>query len=143
MFKDGTYKVVVNLCEYEKCENERLRLLLHYIKTNAARDDLTRRIDDMVNSNAYQQNALEEFFHFSAIDQDRAREIRKEVREEALTEGRNEGIAQGIAQGASEQKIEIARNMLQRGFSVADISDITNLSSDEIAGLVASTKDSN
>ena len=135
VFKDGTYKVVVNLCEYEKCENERLKLLLHYIKTNAANDDLTRRIDDMVNSNAYQQNALEEFFHFSAIDQDRAREIRKDAFKAGEAKGIEKGIQKGIEKGAYQKACETARNLLEMGLNVDKITLATGLSEDEISRL--------
>ncbi len=38
-------------------------------------------------------------------------------------------------EGKMEGKIETARNMKAKGFSVADISDITGLSTTEIAGL--------
>ena len=115
VLKDGSHKVVVNLGGYEKCDNERLKLLLHYIKTNAANDDLTRRIDDMVNSNAYQQNALEDFFQFSTIDQDRRKDAFKE--------------------GAYQKACETARILLEMGLNVDKITLATGLSEEEIAHL--------
>ncbi len=45
------------------------------------------------------------------------------------------GVDKGIAIGVDKGKIETARNMKAKGFSVADISDITGLSAAEIAGL--------
>ena len=56
--------------------------------------------------------------------------------ERGLTQGRAEGLSQGRAEGLSqgrvEEKKENARRMKARGFAVADISEITGLSAEEI-----------
>ena len=62
-----------------------------------------------------------------------------EGREEGRAEGRAEGIVEGRAkgreQGRAEEKIENARKMKMKGFSVNDIADITGLSLEEIEKL--------
>ena len=56
-------------------------------------------------------------------------------RAEGREEGRAEGRAEGIAIGVDQAKIEIARRMLAKGFSVPDICEATGLSSADIAAL--------
>ena len=45
------------------------------------------------------------------------------------------GIDKGINQGKKEEKIEIAKMMLQKNMKVKDIADITGLSIEEIKAL--------
>ena len=73
----------------------------------------------MVNSNTYQQNALEGFFQFSTIDQDRRKDAFKE----------------GEAKGAYQKACETAKKLLLKGFSLYEIQDITGLSENEILKL--------
>lgn len=51
-------------------------------------------------------------------------------------EGRTEGIAEGIAVGALFEKRQMARRLLARGYDAATIADITELSENEIRGIV-------
>ena len=53
----------------------------------------------------------------------------------AEEKGRAEGRAEGIAIGVDQAKIEIARRMLAKGFSVPDICEATGLSEEELATL--------
>ena len=46
----------------------------------------------------------------------------------AIEEGRAEGIAKGRAEGISEGKFDIAKRMLMKGKTTAEIVDITELS---------------
>ncbi|MBR7063615.1 MAG: Rpn family recombination-promoting nuclease/putative transposase [Treponema sp.] len=56
-------------------------------------------------------------------------------REEAWEEGVEEGMQRGVAVGIAEERVDIARNMMTRGFSANDISDITGLSLEEVQAL--------
>ena len=47
-------------------------------------------------------------------------------------EGRVEGRAEGLEKGEAKNKIETARKMKSKGFSIADIADITGLPKKEI-----------
>jgi len=49
-----------------------------------------------------------------------------------LAEGLEKGIAEGMEKGETKAKIETARMMKAKGFSVADIADITGLTKKEI-----------
>ena len=59
----------------------------------------------------------------------------------ATAKGRAEGMAQGRAEGKAEGKaegrVETARNLLQMGFELDKISQATQLSLDELKGLMA------
>lgn len=48
--------------------------------------------------------------------------------EEGRAEGRKEGLVEGLAKG----RAEVARNLLNMGMSVEDISKATGISKDEI-----------
>jgi predicted transposase YdaD len=60
-------------------------------------------------------------------------------RDEGRAEGRTEGIAIGIAQGETigslRQAQAIAKKLLAKGMSIADIEDATSLSEPEILAL--------
>ena len=48
---------------------------------------------------------------------------------------RNLGIEQGRIEGIKQTKIETARNMLNKNFSISDICDVTGLSKEEVESL--------
>ena len=54
-----------------------------------------------------------------------------EGREKGLAEGR----AEGLAKGRAEEKLDNARKMKAKGYSLADIADITGLTPEEIERL--------
>ena len=58
-----------------------------------------------------------------------------EGRAEGLAEGRAEGLAEGLAEGAQMQNLENAKRMKTKGYSSADIADITGLVIEEIEKL--------
>lgn len=59
-------------------------------------------------------------------------EGRAEGLEEGRAEGLEEGRAEGIAKGIEQRNIEIAKNMLRKGLSAEDISEMTGLPVDLI-----------
>ena len=64
-------------------------------------------------------------------------QARKEYRFMSAFEmdAREEGIQQGIAQGSYQTKLETAKNLIDIGLSVENISKATGLSREEIAKL--------
>ena len=52
-------------------------------------------------------------------------------------EGEAKGRAEGEAKGRAEGRVETARNLLQMGFELDKISQATQLSLDELKGLMA------
>ena len=52
-----------------------------------------------------------------------------------IEEGIKRGIKQGMNVGKKEEKIKIAKNMLKKNFDIDSISEITNLTKEEIKNL--------
>ena len=48
---------------------------------------------------------------------------------------RGEGIDEGIVEGRNTEKIEIAKKMMNKKYSLKDISELTDLSKEEIKKL--------
>ena len=62
-------------------------------------------------------------------------EDKKKIQNSLLSEARENGINDGISKGASQEKVNIAKNMLNKSISIEDISEITGLSINEIKSL--------
>ena len=56
----------------------------------------------------------------------------KQGKEEGLKQGKEEGLKQGKEQGEKEEKIRIARKLLEKKMQLEQIEDITGLTKDEI-----------
>lgn len=52
-----------------------------------------------------------------------------------LKEGREKGMAEGRAEGIKLRSIEIAKQMLAKGFSPETVAECTGLTAEEIKGL--------
>jgi len=50
-------------------------------------------------------------------------------------DGLRKGIKQGITQGLAQRNTEIAKAMLDKGFDVATVQELTGLTAEEIATL--------
>lgn len=59
----------------------------------------------------------------------------QEIKEKYINYAINTAKKEAKAEGRTEEKIETARRMKNKGFSEADIAEITGLSSEEIKGL--------
>ncbi len=85
---------------------------------------------------------LEEIAQKINAEEDR-KEARKEGLKEGLEEGKKEGLKEGLEEGKKEglkegkkeSTIEIAKAMLNKNFEIKTISEITNLSIEEIENL--------
>ncbi len=60
---------------------------------------------------------------------------RKDLIDGGYEYGFEQGIEQGIAQGAAQCTAEIAKAMLEKGFDIATVQDLTGLTVEEIAAL--------
>ena len=63
---------------------------------------------------------------------DSNRRSMEEGRAEGLAKGRAEGHKEGMEEGLAKGRAEVARNLLNMGMSVEDISKATGISKDEI-----------
>ena len=64
-----------------------------------------------------------------------AKENAERVHNTLIANAKEEGFEQGIEQGTKQEKIEIAKNMLLKGTDIKFISEVTNMSKEEIEEL--------
>lgn len=62
---------------------------------------------------------------------------RQEGVEKGLARGKQEGLVQGIEKGLVQGKQGVAINLLNRGFSIAEVAELTGLAFSEITQLIA------
>lgn len=55
---------------------------------------------------------------------------------EGMEQGIKQGVEQGIKQGVEQGKIDTALRMLQKGYTVNDVCDITGLERNVVSGLL-------
>ena len=60
--------------------------------------------------------------------------------EKGIEIGKEKGIEIGITQGEENTKLEIAKSLLDRGFTITDIIDITKLDEAQIKQLIKKEK---
>ena len=73
---------------------------------------------------------------FKELTQEEAMEMsRQDGYDLGVEQGRTEGIAEGEASGRAAEKIEMARIMKDKDYSIAEISELTGLSVEEIEKL--------
>ena len=58
------------------------------------------------------------------------------IKAEGIEKGIEKGKLEGREEGREEGKLEDAKKMLAKGYSIADISDITSLSTKELERLM-------
>lgn len=122
--------------------NERLR---DWIKLIGAGDK--KKMEEATKSSPIMKEALEKMKEFSSEEWfkgyfTKERLVKSQILE-AKTEGISEGIEQGIEQGVKEQKIEIAKTMLQKNETVEYVSEITDLPIKEVEKLKETLENKN
>ncbi len=96
--------------------------------------DIRDKIVDKYITNVTIVNDNPEFQKYMSEEEDK-RKIQNSLISEAKNEGYTSGVNYGISQGISEEKVNIAKNMLKKNVSMEDISDITGLSIEEIKNI--------
>ena len=96
--------------------------------------DKRDKIVDKYITNVTIVNDNPEFQKYMSEEEDK-RKIQNSLISEAKNEGYTSGVNDGISQGISEEKVNIAKNMLKKNVSMEDISDITGLSIEEIKNI--------
>ena len=59
----------------------------------------------------------------------------EKLRKQGKQEGLEEGLEEGEKKGKQEAKLEDARRMLEKGYPIEDVCEITGLSLDEVEKL--------
>ena len=79
-----------------------------------------------------------EFQKYMSEEEDKRKiqnSLLSEAKEEGISQGYTSGINDGISKGVSQEKINIAKNLLSMNMPIEDISKATGLSINEIKGL--------
>ena len=79
-----------------------------------------------------------EFQKYMSEEEDKRKiqnSLLSEAKEEGISQGYTSGINDGISKGVSQEKVNIAKNLLSMNMPIEDISKATGLSTNEIKGL--------
>ena len=117
-YDDGLHMCYINA---EVNDNSDIAKLMQYFKTADPKDNSQGRLSKRI------QKIKNEKEDFDIMD-DLLKEYCDIAKRIAIEEGRAEGIAKGRAEGISEGKFDIAKRMLMKGKTTAEIVDITELS---------------
>ena len=121
-FIDGTAKIIVNSTASERAE-ENLKAFLSYMNGQCPITAFTKKLEEKVNQTKEDEEKRREYMLLKSFEMD------------ARRAGIQEGIQAGIAQGTYQAKLETAKNLIDIGLSVENISKATGLSREEIAKL--------
>ncbi|MEL3907606.1 MAG: Rpn family recombination-promoting nuclease/putative transposase [Treponemataceae bacterium] len=119
VFNDGTTKLIVNTNASEKAAPE-LKALLQYMNGMPATSEFTKKLDEKVQAIKQNEVRRKEYMNINAFEMD------------ARRDGIAIGLLEGREEGAYQTKLETAKNLLQIGLSVEQISKVTGLSESEI-----------
>ena len=123
---------------YSKNEDEEGVKNLYMIMLDLDKKELENMPkDDIVDkyiTNVTIVNDNPEFQKYMSEEEDK-KKIQNSLLSEAKETGYTSGINDGISKGVSKEKVNIAKNMLNKNISIEDISDITGLSIEEIENI--------
>lgn len=139
LLNDRAKKIIINANAFKKVKDKNLNGFLEYVKTGKVTTEFTGRIEKMVEKLKNNEQARSEYRFISAFEMDARyygrlegiQEGRLEGRQEGKLEGRQEGRLEGFADGV----MQTAKNLLDMGLSVENISKATGLSCEEIEKL--------
>jgi predicted transposase/invertase (TIGR01784 family) len=88
---------------------------------------------DVMNFSSEEREAYEDHLKWLRVEANTL----KKAEAKGKAEGKIEGLEEGLEKGKNERNTEIARKMLLKGHTVEDISELTNLSVEEIKKLIS------
>ena len=143
LLNDGAKKIIINANAFKKVKDKNLNGFLEYVKTGKVTTEFTGRIEKMVEKLKNNEQARSEYRFISAFEMDARyygrlegiQEGRLEGRQEGKLEGRLEGRQEGRLEGFADGVMQTAKNLLDMGLSVENISKATGLSCEEIEKL--------
>ena len=130
--QDKTSKIIFNSTAYENENDVDIKNFLKYIKTQEATDDFTIKLNSFVEKAKQNQELRSYYLSMNIHDSD--------IRRVALAEGKQIGLQEGLAQGAEQNKIETAKNMIQKNIPLETIAECTSLSLEKVKELANNTQ---
>ena len=85
-------------------------------------DEEVKRINEL--KDKWERDRVSEMNYLKSIAQ-----------KEGLKEGRKSGLKEGLKEGRKEKSIDIAKNMLDKDFSIKEVVSLTGLSEEEVKTL--------
>ncbi len=130
--QDKTCKIIFNSTAYDKEKDIEISSFLKYIKTQEATDDFTIKLNSFIEKAKQNQELRSYYLSMNIHDSD--------IRRVALAEGKQIGLQEGFAQGAEQNKIETAKNMIQKNIPLETIAECTSLSLEKVKELANNTQ---
>ena len=127
-------KIIVNSTASERAE-ENLKAFLSYMNGQCPNTAFTKKLEEKVNQTKEDEEKRREYMLLKSFEMDARRAGIQEGIQAGIAQGRSEGLQVGIAQGSYQTKLETAKNLIDIGLSVENISKATGLSREEIAKL--------
>ena len=135
-YDDKTKKIFYNVGRYQDVEDPKIRRFLGYLKKKETSDNLTRRLDQMVE----ELKAIEMGFSDYIAIRQREFDWLRQGKEEGYIHGLKAGLEQGLEQGAHQKAVETAEKLLSMGLSLEQVAEGTNLPLETIQRLGNATK---
>lgn len=120
---DDTEKIILSADGSADDVSEDMKAFLHYVLTQEAETEFTKRLDDTVNKARAHNRWRGEYMTLSLKYQEMMEEGHQEGFQEGHREGLQEGLQQGIAKGEYRKLIEQIRKKMSKGKQVAQIAD--------------------
>ena len=133
---------LIRVNEFNKAAVTPLEEWIEYLKTGCIRADTkapgleeAREKLKYYSMTPQERLAYDEHLNAVMIQNDVIDSAKLEGRMEGRMEGREEGRQEGLEEGAEKERLSNARKMKNKGLDYATITDITGLTSEEIANL--------
>ena len=131
-YDDKTKKIFYNVSRYQDVDDPRIKDFLQYLKNKTPTNDLTRRLDKMVE----ELKTIEVGFTDYIAARQKEFDWFRQGKEQGYEVGLQQGIEQGLERGAHQKALETAKNLLSMGLSPEQVAQGTNLPLDVVQGLL-------
>ena len=122
-YDDKTKKIFYNVSRYQDVDDPRIKDFLQYLKNKTPTNDLTRRLDKMVE----ELKTIEVGFTDYIAARQKEFDWFRQGKEQGYEVGLQQGIEQGLERGAHQKALETAKNLLSMGLSPEQVAQGTNL----------------
>lgn len=144
LYDDKTHNVFYNCSGWQREQNTEIRDVLKFIYGLKSEGDFVQKMEYAVDDAKANSVFKDEYMYFEDVLEEEKEEARAAGMAEGraagmaagFAEGRTAGMAAGKAEGKAEGKIEIARNMLKKGFDADVVAECSGLSMEKILELV-------
>ena len=116
-------------CQYDTENNLEISALLKYINTKIPTNDFTKKLNNLIEESKINNKFRNDYLAMNLHDRD--------IRRVALAEGKQIGLQEG----AEQNKIETAKNLIQKNIPLETIAECTGLPLEKVQELANSEQD--